>query len=121
MFDKYFINGYIFFLFTETQKRRRFLHPLRNLRRIFRRRTVAHADTIQNNSHVPQQIRNSNTPSSTDFINTGIPTAGQGTAIGFYPREHSADGLRNKEIAEELDRDMTDYQRSFSEGRLIER
>lgn len=113
----------IFYLITETQKRRRFLHPLRNLRRIFRRRTVAHADTIQNNSHVPQPIRNSNTPSSSDFINTGIPTAGQGTAIGFYPkdkREHSADGLRNKEIAEELDREMTDYQRSFSEGRLIE-
>lgn len=32
---------------AENQKRRRRFHPLRNLRRIFRRRTLAHADTIR--------------------------------------------------------------------------
>lgn len=44
---------------------------------------------------------------------------------GFYvvkqKREHSADSARTKEVASDLERDMTDYQRSLSEGRLVER
>lgn len=36
-------------------------------------------------------------------------------------REHSADSVRSKEVADELDKDMTDYQRSLSEGRLLDR
>lgn len=32
---------------VESHKRRRRFHPLRNLRRIFRRRTLAHADAIR--------------------------------------------------------------------------
>lgn len=44
---------------------------------------------------------------------------------GFYAkkekRERSADSARAKDVADDLDKDMTDYQRSLSEGRLLDR
>lgn len=106
----------LFFLrfFTETQKRRKFLHPLRNLRRIFRRRTVANAETVPITS-----------PLSTSSNIDGVDHHHQRNLeyLSVDKREISADGgLRHsREKTKEIDSDMTDYQRSLSEGRLVER
>ncbi|XP_037033500.1 uncharacterized protein LOC119072392 isoform X2 [Bradysia coprophila] len=119
----------------ETQKRRRF-HPLRNLRKIFRRRSVAQADTISPTSslddttvgrlgaasetspdgkHKSQHHHHHHSHQITSSVSVGG---------GFYAkkekRERSADSARAKEVADELDKDMTDYQRSLSEGRLLD-
>lgn len=127
---------------TETQKRRRF-HPLRNLRKIFRRRSVAQADTVSPTSSLddPTVGRLSTThaiETSPDGIHksqqqhhhhhgphpiTSSVSVGGG---GFYVtketrRARGADSSRTKEVADELDKDMTDYQRSLSEGRLLDR
>lgn len=162
---------FFFLFFTETQKRRRF-HPLRNLRRIFRRRTVAQADNLSPRSSIiddssstyshhgshgrlhvrspgidivgtttsassdtlptypphhhhhrerHQQHRNQQQQSSSHVISQSV-SAGAGFYVSKEKREHSADSARtNKEVTSDLDRDMTDYQRSLSEGRLVDR
>lgn len=123
-------------IFAETQKRRRF-HPLRNLRKIFRRRSVAQADTISPTSSLddPSIGRLSSTraiETSPDGIHkshhhhhgtqiTSSVSVGGGFYVTKEKRERSADSARAKEVADELDKDMTDYQRSLSEGRLLDR
>lgn len=152
-------------LIPETQKRRRFHNPLRNLRRIFRRRTVTHADVLSTNSTTnptPTTLTTTSSSSTSTLASTthtsiqagahaidvGECVGGQNNSLinnqqlhhhshhqlhspAHYnninhqihkeKREHSADGLRQKGLEEELDRDMTDYQRSLSEGRLVDR
>lgn len=124
---------------TETQKRRRF-HPLRNLRKIFRRRSVAQADTISPTSSLDDTtVRRLSTSRATETSPDGKHkpqhhhhhhhshqiTSSVSVGGGFYAkkekRERSADSARAKEVADELDKDMTDYQRSLSEGRLLDR
>ncbi len=123
-------------LISETQKRRRF-HPLRNLRKIFRRRSVAQADTISPTSSLddPTVGRVSSTRANETSPDGNIKshrqhhshqiTSSVSVGGGFYAkkekRERSADSARAKEVADELDKDMTDYQRSLSEGRLLDR
>lgn len=128
------------FIIAETQKRRRF-HPLRNLRKIFRRRSVAQADTISPTSSLddPSVGRLSTSraietsPDGTHksqqhhhhqhgpHLITSSVSAGGGFFVTKEKREHSADSARAKVVADELDKDMTDYQRSLSEGRLLDR
>lgn len=124
-------------LFSETQKRRRF-HPLRNLRKIFRRRSVAQADTISptsslddstvgrlSTSRASETSPDGNTKSHHHHHHGHQITSSVSVGGGFYAkkekRERSADSARGKEVADELDKDMTDYQRSLSEGRLLDR
>lgn len=154
-----------FFFVTETQKRRRF-HPLRNLRRIFRRRSVAQADNLSPRQSVTDEsistygshgrlhmrstgidIAGTTTSASSDTMPatptyqqhqhyrqqplnyqpaTNVLSSSASAAGGFYvikeKRERSADSARtNKEVKSDLDREMTDYQRSLSEGRLVDR
>lgn len=109
---------------ADTVKRRRF-HPLRNLRKIFRRRTVSHAEAP------PLQIHNFGTGSSstTDTTTVSSKSGGQMPISGGYlylKRDHSTDGLSSGRNAEDESSDMdrceiSDCQRSFSEGRLIDR
>ncbi|KAJ6647105.1 hypothetical protein Bhyg_02325 [Pseudolycoriella hygida] len=122
----------------ETQKRRRF-HPLRNLRKIFRRRSVAQADAISPTSSLDETTAGRLDKSrATETSPDGIPkshhhhhhhgshqiTSSVSVGGGFYvskeKRERSADSARAKDVADELDKDMTDYQRSLSEGRLLD-
>lgn len=121
---------------AETQKRRRF-HPLRNLRKIFRRRSVAQADTISPTSSLDDPtVGRLSTSRATETSPDGNHrshhhhhghqiTSSISVGGGFYvtkeKRERSADSARTKEVADELDKDMTDYQRSLSEGRLLDR
>lgn len=124
---------------AETQKRRRF-HPLRNLRKIFRRRSVAQADTISPTSSLDDPtVGHLSTSRATETSPDGNHkphhhhhhhhghqiTSSVSVGGGFYvtkeKRERSADSARAKEVADELDKDMTDYQRSLSEGRLLDR
>ncbi|XP_055631897.1 bromodomain-containing protein DDB_G0280777 isoform X2 [Toxorhynchites rutilus septentrionalis] len=113
---------------TGTTRRKRF-HPLRNLRRIFRRRTVSSADAT------PRQLLGKSQThihfatsgcSTTDVMlprtGLGVPITiradsggGGGVGAGFYKRETYR--LRD---ADDLDKDMSDYQRSLSEGRLVD-
>ncbi|KAG4069073.1 hypothetical protein HA402_008384 [Bradysia odoriphaga] len=115
----------------ETQKRRRF-HPLRNLRKIFRRRSVAQADTISPTSSLDDSTVGRASETSPDgkpksqhhHHHSNQITSSVSVGGGFYAkkekRERSADSARSKEVADELDKDMTDYQRSLSEGRLLD-
>lgn len=140
--------NYFHFFFSEPQKRRRF-NPLRNLRRIFRRRTVTHADTTtispsssidepQNSerlcvpAHLLRSPKNTDTATNCGYTNNSLTansamlTNSVSVSNGFYvvkqKREHSADSARtNNELVSDMERDMTDYQRSLSEGRLVER
>uniref|UniRef100_A0A8D8CVD2 (northern house mosquito) hypothetical protein n=1 Tax=Culex pipiens TaxID=7175 RepID=A0A8D8CVD2_CULPI len=135
---------------TSTTRRKRF-HPLRNLRRIFRRRTVSSADATAprqllaakgNNLHHHQHPHHhlqthihfatsgcSTTDATLPRTGLGVPITiradaggggiGQGPAGiagGFYKRET----YRLRVDADELDKDMSDYQRSLSEGRLVD-
>lgn len=115
-----------FFSSPETQKRKRF-HPLRNLRRIFRRRTVSHAEPP------PQRIiHNYGTTSSSTTDTTVSSKSGLSMPVSggylYLKRDHSSEGgAFNRRSGEDESSDMdrgdliTDYQRSFSEGRLIDR
>lgn len=128
-------NGATIVHIAETQKRRRF-HPLRNLRKIFRRRSVAQADTISPTSSLDDPtVGRLSTSRATETSPDGNQkhhhhhghqiTSSVSVGGGFYvtkeKRERSADSARAKEVADELDKDMTDYQRSLSEGRLLDR
>lgn len=126
--------------FAETQKRRRF-HPLRNLRRIFRRRTVPRGDFAgqsgDNCSSIPsgrtsQMVNSSDSsspPSIVDVTASGSVTSGGYTTTIYLTKERLETNLdsrtgrvgKRKETLDEMDRDMTDYQRSFSEGLLLDR
>lgn len=135
---------------TSTTRRKRF-HPLRNLRRIFRRRTVSSADATAprqllaakgNNlhhqhphHHLQTHIHFATSGCSTtdatlprtglgvpitiraDAGGGGIGPGPAGIAGGFYKRET----YRLRVDADDLDKDMSDYQRSLSEGRLVDR
>ncbi|XP_053671770.1 uncharacterized protein LOC128721984 [Anopheles nili] len=120
---------------SDTSKRKRF-HPLRNLRRIFRRRTVSSAD------RAPGQLGAKGTPTHIHFATPGCsttdatlprasfgvpitirgdPTAVSGTSQagqppGVYFRRETY-RLRN---SDDLEKEMSDYQRSLSEGRLVD-
>lgn len=145
---------------------------MRNLRRIFRRRTVAQADNLSprqsvtddsissyshHGSHGRLHVRSpgidiagTTTSASSDTMPdtpnyqqhkhhrhhyhqglnqvspSNLLSSSASAGGGFYvvkeKREHSADSARtNKEVTSDLDRDMTDYQRSLSEGRLVDR
>uniref|UniRef100_A0A182Q2P7 DUF4739 domain-containing protein n=1 Tax=Anopheles farauti TaxID=69004 RepID=A0A182Q2P7_9DIPT len=120
---------------ADTTKRKRF-HPLRNLRRIFRRRTVSSADRApgQLGAKGPTHIHFA-TPgcSTTDATlpRTGfgvpitirndpstpgaVPGTSQAGAGVYFKRETYR--LRN---SDDLDKEMSDYQRSLSEGRLVD-
>ncbi|KFB37479.1 AGAP010805-PA-like protein [Anopheles sinensis] len=130
---------------ADTTKRKRF-HPLRNLRRIFRRRTVASADRApgqlgakgqQTHIHfatpgcsttdatlprtgygLPITIRGGGGgPESAGAVLPGTSQAagGGGAPGGYFKRETYR--LRN---SDDLDKEMSDYQRSLSEGRLVD-
>ncbi|XP_065085982.1 bromodomain-containing protein DDB_G0280777 isoform X2 [Ochlerotatus camptorhynchus] len=119
---------------TNTTRRKRF-HPLRNLRRIFRRRTVSSADATprqllgKSQTHIHFATSGSSTTDATlPRTGLGVPITiradsggggiGGGVGIagtGFYKRETYR--LRD---ADDLDKDMSDYQRSLSEGRLVD-
>ncbi|XP_059608635.1 uncharacterized protein LOC132256312 [Phlebotomus argentipes] len=123
----------------ETHKRRRF-HPLRNLRRIFRRRTVPRGDFVghggDNCSSIPsggtsQMVNSSDSsspPSIVDVTASGSVTSGGYTTTIYLTKERLEGNLdmrsgriaKMKEAQDELDRDITDYQRSFSEGLLVD-
>lgn len=119
---------YLPYQIADTVKRRRF-HPLRNLRKIFRRRTVSHAEAP------PLQIHSFGTGSSstTDTTTVSSKSGGQMPISGGYlylKRDHSTDGYnsgsgRNAEDeSSDMDNnrcEISDCQRSFSEGRLIDR
>ncbi|XP_053689417.1 probable serine/threonine-protein kinase DDB_G0282963 [Sabethes cyaneus] len=118
---------------TSTTRRKRF-HPLRNLRRIFRRRTVSSADATprqllgKSQTHIHFATSGCSTTDATlPRTGLGVPitirsdsgggVGGGGSAVGagFYKRETYR--LRD---ADDLDKDMSDYQRSLSEGRLVD-
>lgn len=170
----------------ENTKRRRRFHPLRNLRRIFRRRTLAHADTIrpivqqhhhhhyhQHSAHQnrdQQQFTDLNSVSTirslssqsidevltassqqkiyqqSDYLNNKINSTGKLTSRKRSPfsvkdkRKYQHQQLQHHKQQQsqeqehyyidesslntsnsDLKREMTDYQRSLSEGRLIDR
>ncbi|XP_052862589.1 serine-rich adhesin for platelets [Anopheles cruzii] len=138
---------------TDTTKRKRF-HPLRNLRRIFRRRTVSSADRVPGQlgakGSSPTHIHFA-TPPGCSTTDATLPRTGFGVPItirsggdstagtsahhqhhhhhhqqqlaapagggigGYFKRETYR--LRN---SDDLDKDMSDYQRSLSEGRLVD-
>lgn len=109
-------------MLTDTAKRRRF-HPLRNLRRIFRRRTVSHAEPP-----LPQIQNFGTASSSTTDTTVSSNKSGHLPISGGYlylKRDHSTEEYNRRHTEDEssdLDRnDMTDSQRSYSEGRLIDR
>ncbi|XP_062559355.1 bromodomain-containing protein DDB_G0280777 isoform X2 [Armigeres subalbatus] len=119
---------------TGTTRRKRF-HPLRNLRRIFRRRTVSSADATprqllaKSQTHIHFATSGCSTTDATlPRTGLGVPITiradsggggggggGGGVAAGFYKRETYR--LRD---ADDLDKEMSDYQRSLSEGRLVD-
>ncbi|XP_055529306.1 probable WRKY transcription factor protein 1 [Wyeomyia smithii] len=115
---------------TSTTRRKRF-HPLRNLRRIFRRRTVSSADATprqllgKGQTHIHFATSGCSTTDATlPRTGLGVPITiradsggGGGGAVGagFYKRETYR--LRD---ADDLEKDMSDYQRSLSEGRLVD-
>ncbi|XP_058831655.1 bromodomain-containing protein DDB_G0280777 isoform X2 [Topomyia yanbarensis] len=115
---------------TSTTRRKRF-HPLRNLRRIFRRRTVSSADATprqllgKSQTHIHFATSGCSTTDATlPRTGLGVPitirsdSGGGGVGVvgaGFYKRETYR--LRD---ADDLDKDMSDYQRSLSEGRLVD-
>ncbi|XP_058119465.1 uncharacterized protein LOC131287805 [Anopheles ziemanni] len=127
---------------ADTTKRKRF-HPLRNLRRIFRRRTVASADRApgqlgakgqQTHIHfatpgcsttdatlprtgygLPITIRAGGPESAGAVPGTSQAAGGGGAPGGYFKRETYR--LRN---SDDLDKEMSDYQRSLSEGRLVD-
>ncbi|XP_055317166.1 bromodomain-containing protein DDB_G0270170 isoform X2 [Sitodiplosis mosellana] len=155
---------------TESHKRRRRFHPLRNLRRIFRRRTLAHADAIrpivqqhQNYYHqnegghqqYPGDLTNVSTIRSlsaqsidddvlpddlSDFQSSHlIRSANQSNLLAATKRAYyyAKDGAGKRlihsggaggggvmdldtETDSDLTREMIDYQRSLSEGRLLD-
>ncbi|XP_058055078.1 uncharacterized protein LOC131206518 [Anopheles bellator] len=138
---------------TDTTKRKRF-HPLRNLRRIFRRRTVSSADRAPGQlgakGSSPTHIHFA-TPPGCSTTDATLPRTGFGVPItirsggdsaagtsqhhhhhyhqqqqqqvgasgggigGYFKRETYR--LRN---SDDLDKEMSDYQRSLSEGRLVD-
>lgn len=135
---------------TSTTRRKRF-HPLRNLRRIFRRRTVSSADATAprqllaakgNNQHNLHNLGHHHHQTHIHFATSGcsttdatLPRTGLGVPItiradaggggvgvgpagpgGFY-KQRETYRLRD---ADDLDKDMSDYQRSLSEGRLVD-
>ncbi|GAB0096417.1 hypothetical protein DMENIID0001_119230 [Sergentomyia squamirostris] len=120
----------------ETQKRRRF-HPLRNLRRIFRRRTVPRGDFAgqsgDNCSSIPSggtsQVVNSSDssspPSIVDVTSAGSVISGGYTTTIYLTKERLESNSENrsgkkKDSIPEMERDIGDYQRSFSEGLLLD-
>uniref|UniRef100_A0A336KV59 CSON000024 protein n=1 Tax=Culicoides sonorensis TaxID=179676 RepID=A0A336KV59_CULSO len=108
---------------TDTVKRRRF-HPLRNLRKIFRRRTVSHAEAP------PLQIHNFGTGSSSTTDSTTVSSkSGHMPISGGYlylKRDHSTErysGRNAENESSDMDTnrcEISDCQRSLSEGRLID-
>uniref|UniRef100_A0A8W7P888 DUF4739 domain-containing protein n=3 Tax=gambiae species complex TaxID=44542 RepID=A0A8W7P888_ANOCL len=117
---------------SDTTKRKRF-HPLRNLRRIFRRRTVSAADRAPGQlgakaagpTHIHFATPGCSTTDAT-LPRTGYPITirnesgtapgtSQGGPGGYFKRETYR--LRN---SDDLDKEMSDYQRSLSEGRLVD-
>uniref|UniRef100_A0A1B0CKN7 Uncharacterized protein n=1 Tax=Lutzomyia longipalpis TaxID=7200 RepID=A0A1B0CKN7_LUTLO len=124
---------------SEAQKRRRF-HPLRNLRRIFRRRTVPRGDFTghsgDNCSSIPSggtsQVVNSSDssspPSIVDVTASGSVTSGGYTTTIYLSKERQEGNFesrsgkigKRKDILDEMEQDMTDYQRSFSDGLLLD-
>lgn len=121
---------------TGTTRRKRF-HPLRNLRRIFRRRTVSSADATPRQLLAKSQTHIHFATSGCSTTDATLPRTGLGVPItiradsggggggggvggvgaaGFYKRETYR--LRD---ADDLDKEMSDYQRSLSEGRLVDR
>uniref|UniRef100_A0A182P1W1 DUF4739 domain-containing protein n=1 Tax=Anopheles epiroticus TaxID=199890 RepID=A0A182P1W1_9DIPT len=120
---------------TDTTKRKRF-HPLRNLRRIFRRRTVSSADRVpgQLGAKGPTHIHFatpgcSTTDATLPRTGFGVPITirSESTSGGAHPGTSQAGTgayfkretyrLRN---SDDLDKEMSDYQRSLSEGRLVD-
>uniref|UniRef100_A0A182YIY3 DUF4739 domain-containing protein n=1 Tax=Anopheles stephensi TaxID=30069 RepID=A0A182YIY3_ANOST len=120
---------------SDTTKRKRF-HPFRNLRRIFRRRTVSSADRApgQLGAKGPTHIHFatpgcSTTDATLPRTGFGVPiTIRNESAAGVAPPGSSQVGagayfkretyrLRN---SDDLDKEMSDYQRSLSEGRLVD-
>ncbi|XP_058462735.1 putative uncharacterized protein DDB_G0277255 [Malaya genurostris] len=121
---------------TSTTRRKRF-HPLRNLRRIFRRRTVSSADATPRQLLGKSQTHIHFATSGCSTTDATLPRTGLGVPItirsdsgggvgggggvvgvvgtGLYKRETYR--LRD---ADDLDKDMSDYQRSLSEGRLVD-
>ncbi|XP_021705318.1 uncharacterized protein LOC5565208 isoform X3 [Aedes aegypti] len=118
---------------TGTTRRKRF-HPLRNLRRIFRRRTVSSADATPRQLLAKSQTHIHFATSGCSTTDATLPRTGLGVPItiradsgggggggsggvgaGFYKRETYR--LRD---ADDLDKEMSDYQRSLSEGRLVD-
>lgn len=107
------------------------------MRKIFRRRSVAQADTVSPTSSLddptigristthaietsPDGIHKSQHHGSHQ-ITTSVSVGGGFYATKETRRVRGADSTRAKEAADELDKDMTDYQRSLSEGRLLDR
>lgn len=106
------------------------------MRKIFRRRSVAQADTVSPTSSlddptVGRLTTSRATETSPDGNHkphhhhghqiTSSVSVGGGFYVAKEKRERSADSARARDVADELDKDMTDYQRSLSEGRLLDR
>lgn len=151
----------VFSYLSDTSKRRRRFNPLRNLRKIFRRRTVGHADGVRH--AINQQIDTGTTTSSgsirplgsqsVDDVPSSIGTStlkhssasGGATAaahnynivgarysqtmlpIGSSKyRRHQHDPQQHHHVDLDMDDeddaiDGGDFQRSSSEGRLVDK
>ncbi|XP_049296668.1 serine-rich adhesin for platelets isoform X1 [Anopheles funestus] len=119
---------------SDTTKRKRF-HPLRNLRRIFRRRTVSSADRAPGQlgakgpTHIHFATPGCSTTDATlprtgfgvpitirnESVSSTAPGTSQAGTGAYFKRETYR--LRN---SDDLDKEMSDYQRSLSEGRLVD-
>lgn len=162
LFNFWFLFFYL--LFADPSKRRRRFNPLRNLRRIFRRRTVGHADAIRHSQqqqhqhqHTGDPIRSLNGSQSVDDMptcttsgasatHTTLSAAGGGggaTAhhsnyigarysqtmlpLGSSKYRRNQAGHRPPIDVNDVDDDEdgvddggSDFQRSSSEGRLVD-
>lgn len=140
---------------ADTSKRRRRFNPLRNLRRIFRRRTVGHADAVrhsinqQQQQHSTDSIRSLNASQSVDDMPSCTSAGASGTTAATASGPHqsyigarysqtmlplgSSKYRRNPANRSPIDvNDVddgdddacdggNDFQRSSSEGRLVDK
>lgn len=116
----------------DTSKRRRRFNPLRNLRRIFRRRTVGHADGVRhtmNQHHQSTQIdsatiRPLGSQSVDDMPSCTATTTGQNYVGARYSHTMLPIGstkYRRSPNDDVIDGEILDFQRSSSEGRLVDK
>ncbi|XP_050090862.1 uncharacterized protein LOC126574616 isoform X2 [Anopheles aquasalis] len=134
---------------TDTTKRKRF-HPLRNLRRIFRRRTVSSADRAPGQLGAKGGVHPTHIHFATPGCSTtdatlprtgfGVPITIRGESAGAGSSQHLGSSIQaggsggngvggplyfkretyRLRISDDLDKEMSDYQRSLSEGRLVD-